>query len=400
MINHDFQRVYVLILFLLTTACTPDRKVDAPAWYTPEELQIIQRSLDLPEHLISYQVSLAPHMEFEGMMPPDISNAKALLGRVLFYDPKLSRNEKVSCASCHQQRLAFSDEVARSKNFQGGLTKRNTLALGAAANFSSSYGTEDPAFLAAKNPDITGSLGFFWDERAGSIVEQSRQTISDEAEMGMNLEELAQKLTLVDYYQVLFLKAYGTTQVEESHILEALEEFVNAIASHDTPFDRGLTRHRTPLADFNNFTDLENAGKRIFMTNCASCHGSDMTTPAAFTAHNGLVILNDDLGVGDISGLPADAGQFKVPFLRNIAVTGPYMHDGRFSTLEAVVDHYSQGIQMHPNLAASLRDPDNTEMPLRLHFTEEEKAALVAFLHTLTDEQLIHDERLADPFRK
>ncbi|PHN07025.1 cytochrome-c peroxidase [Flavilitoribacter nigricans] len=384
---------FIACWFLLFS-CTRNEGDITPNWYTPEEYATLERSLHLPNHLISYQVELAPHMEFNGMMPPEISDAKALLGRVLFYDARLSRNDAVACASCHKQEFAFADNVAHSRGFGGELTKRNTLALGATANFSSSYGTKSPGDTDATEP----VAGFFWDERALDLREQSRQTIEDEIEMGMPLDVLAQKLGRVDYYQVLFRKAYGSADVQEEEILEALEAFVNSLVSHNSRFDTGINRQRIPFPDFRHFSAQENLGKSLFMTHCASCHGSDMVTAEERIANNGLPLLNGDLGVGGISGLPIEAGKFKVPFLRNIAITAPYMHDGRFATLEEVIEHYSTGIEMQPTLDVRFRYPEDPEQPKRLNFSREEKEALVSFLHTLTDEDLMYAERFSDPF--
>jgi cytochrome c peroxidase len=341
------------------------------------------------------------------MQAPEINDVKALLGRVLFYDTKLSQNNSVSCASCHKQELAFSDNVARSKGFNGELTKRNSQALAATANFQSSYGTVDGAGNSLSNgphSDILvgqfPSAGFFWDERAFSIAEQSRQTIQDNVEMGMDLGELTGKLAEVDYYQVLFRKAYGAPAVTEDRVLDALQEFVNSFVSAETRFDKGMNQTHNPFVDFAQFSQQENMGKRLFNENCSTCHGTDMSNQAERVAHNGLEILNEDLGVGGVTMLEEDEGKFKIPFLRNIALTGPYMHDGRFGSLEEVVDHYSEGIVMHPNLDSRLRITLSEDLPIKMDFSDSEKAALVAFLRTLTDDTLPYESRFSDPFRE
>lgn len=395
-----------LLCFLLTilfSSCMQDREEITTSFYSPEDYAILQRSLNLPDGTLSYQVELAPHMESNGILAPELSDTKALLGRVLFYDHNLSRNNAVSCASCHKQALAFSDDVARSKGFDGELTKRNSQALAVTANFSSSYGTDPTGNAMVNNLSSADrsafGAGFFWDERARTVADQSRLTIQDDIEMGMDLAALTTKLSTVDYYQVLFRKAYGSPVVTEDRILEALQEFVNAFVSTHTKFDEGLNRHNSEMTGFANFTPLENRGKQLFIENCSSCHGTNMTTQFERIAHNGLPIRNSDLGVGGVTGNPLDNGKFKVPFLRNIALTAPYMHDGRFATLEEVLDHYSENIEMHDNLDHRLRNRGNPDEPIRMNFTEEDKNALLAFFHTLTDHEMAYDEKFSDPFK-
>lgn len=399
--------LFGLALVTFFSSCINDQEQLSTRFYDAEDFAIIARSLNLPDDKISYQIELAPHMEFSGMRTPELSDTKALLGRVLFYDTKLSKNNTVSCASCHKQELAFSDDVAKSKGFNGELTKRNSQALAATANFQSSYGTDSNVGNFINIDPATGntigtflSAGFFWDERAGTIMEQSRQTIQDNIEMGMNLAELTEKLAGVDYYQVLFRKAFGAPTVTEDRILEALQEFVNSFVSTKTKFDEGMNRHSFPLGDFQNFTEQENLGKRIFNDRCASCHGADMSTQAERVANNGLEIIDGDVGVGGFTHRAEDEGKFKVPFLRNVALTAPYMHDGRFATIRDVIDHYSEGINMHPNLDMRLRDANFPDQVMHMKFSEQEKDALEAFLRTLTDENLAYDNRFSDPFLK
>lgn len=399
--------LFFLMLTFALTSCIKDQENITTRYYDPEDYDALARTLNLPNDQVSYQAELAIHMTARGMKAPELSDTKALLGRVLFYDTKVSHNNTVSCASCHKQELAFSDDVAKSKGFDGGLTKRNSQALAATANFQSSYGTADIngstlVNMNASNSSIAfiSSAGFFWDDRAVTIADQSRQTIQDNIEMGTDFDELTKELAQEDYYQILFRKAFGTPEITENRILESIQEFVNAFVSSHTKFDVGMNRHRSPFMDFDNFTAQENLGKRLFGENCGTCHGMDMSTQAERTAHNGLEIRNDDTGVGGITGQSFDDGRFKVPFLRNVALTGPYMHDGRFATLEEVINHYSEGITMHPNLDFRLRDPLDAESPLRMNFTEEEKSALIAFLRTLSDEKLIYDERFSDPFKR
>ena len=312
----------LLLCAFVLSACLKDEVDVTISHYTKEELQTLSQYLDLPEFRDRYRVDLADHLKNRGAVTPAINDAKATLGRVLFYDTKLSLTEETSCASCHDQRLAFSDDKAFSEGINGQVTKRNSLPLAATANFSSSY--DDPN-------SFGGTVGFFWDERARTISGQSELTIQDDIEMGMNLDDLTVRLADVDYYEVLFRRAYGDETVTKDRILTAIEEFVNAFVSTNSPFDEGMNMVGLETQDFPNFTDQENFGKALFMENCASCHPSDMSTPIGRNvANNGLDLVYEDKGMGDIFPDGAFNGVFKVPFLRNVELTGPYMHDGRF----------------------------------------------------------------------
>ncbi len=383
--------VLCLAVCTFLSSCLEDKVDLTKVSYSEEEFATLSQYLNLPRARASFAVEFPLHMIRSGAQTPEINDAKATLGSVLFYDTKLSANNTVSCGSCHKQELAFSDDVALSKGFRGELTKRNSLPLASTANFESSYGGNSFAGQTAF---------FFWDERAHSIAEQSKMTLEDDIEMGANLYALSDQLENEDYYKILFRKAYGTEEVTPAKITDALEVFINSFVSVDSPFDEGLNKKFGPFENFANFTSQENLGKSLFNNNCSSCHGADFTTLVETVANNGLDLEYEDKGVGARTNLDFDNGRFKVPFLRNIALTGPYMHDGRFETLEEVIDHYSEGIQSHPNLDIRLRDGFRQDgSAIRMSFTTEEKAALVAFLHTLTDNKFVQNERYADPFK-
>lgn len=378
------------MMVIMFTSCISDEVKITTTHYTEGEIQTLKQYLDLPETRDEYTVQIADHMMNMGAQAPFIHDAKATLGRVLFYDTKLSKTEETSCASCHKQSLAFSDDKALSDGINGQKTTRNSLPLASVANFSSSYDGGGPSF--------TGGIGFFWDERANTISEQTNLTIQDDIEMGMDMNELAAKLSNEQYYKILFDKAYGDETVTPNRILESIQEFVNSFVSIDSPFDIGLNqRQGDPFANFSNFSEQENTGKLIYVENCSNCHAANMSTPSFVNmANNGLDAVYEDKGLGARTLNSADDGVFKVPFLRNIELTYPYMHDGRFNTLEEVVEHYSTGIQDHPNLSEFLREPNGD--PRKFNFTEEEKAALVAFLKTVTDQNFVQQTRFSDPF--
>ena len=378
-------------IVLLLAACTADTEIVTIQHYPTEDFQIISRHLDLPEEPLIYNLTLPPHLSGSNGNTHSTNADVATLGRVLFYDTHLSRNESVSCASCHFQDKGFADDRALSEGFNGELTKRNSLALGATVSFRHTYGGGSSSF-------VGGGALFFWDERAHSIAEQSSMTIQDDIEMGMSMPELVSRLESVEYYQPLFKRAFGTETISENRITQALEEFISSIGAFNTRFDEGLSKVSHASQDFGNFTLNENLGKSLFVENCAGCHGERLAATPMTLANNGLDLDYDDQGVGDRSGLLVDQGVFKVPQLRNVALTGPYMHDGRFVTLEEVVDFYSEGIQAHPNLNEQLIDPTTGE-PQRFNFSAAEKTALVDFLNTLTDETIATAERFSDPFR-
>jgi len=322
---------------------------------------------------------------------------KALLGRVLFYDTRLSATGETSCATCHKQSAAFSDDIAFSKGINGQVTKRNSIALGSVPSFTpviSGYGSSADGNQAR----VSGTVKFFWDERAETIKEQSEATIQDEREMGKDLHELSNELKSLEMYQILTMKAFGTTDLTHDRITLALEKFTSSIVSMNTRFDALADAQLSNGNDLSGFTASELNGKTLFSQNCASCHGDQMGKPHLNIANNGLDEVYTDKGVGELSGSSREDALFKVPFLRNVALTGPYMHDGRFETLREVIDHYSTGIAQHPNLSPQLRSNDNRA--IKMNFTETEKQALIDFLEMTTDETVLVDPRFSDPFRQ
>ncbi|MEO6039366.1 MAG: cytochrome c peroxidase, partial [Saprospiraceae bacterium] len=314
-----------------------------------------------------------------------------ILGRVLFYDKNLSKDGKISCSSCHKQAIGFSDDLAQSKGISGQVTDRNSIALASVANFSAYYGTD---------LNGSGAIRFFWDNRAETVAQQSTGSLENPKEMGMHLSEVVSAILAQPYYTPLFKKAYGSTDVSPDRVTEAIANFVNAMGSYRSKFDEQASKEpfSSNFTNFAGFSPEENKGLQIYQHQCASCHSPIMGRPMLFNASNGLdaVTSSQDGGVGAISGNSYELGCFKVPTLRNIALTAPYMHDGRFATLEEVVEHYNSGIQAHPNLHANLKQ---NGAPKRLNLSSNDKQGLIAFLNTLTDEQFRKDERFADPFK-
>lgn len=312
-----------------------------------------------------------------------ISDNGATLGRVLFYDKNLSFNNTVSCASCHRQDLGFADATALSKGFAGGNTGRNSMGLTNARYYPNGK--------------------FFWDERAATLEAQTLMPIQDHTEMGMNLDSLVKKLSALAYYSSLFNNAFGSSTVTSDRISKALSQYVRSIISYQSKYDEGRAAFAPNVGpgtvDFANFTTAENRGKQLFFspqTACAACHGTETFTAAA-AKNNGLDAVTVDAGVGAITGNANLNGAFKINSLKNVELTAPYMHDGRFTTLEQVVEHYNSGVKAHPNLDPVLKDPLGN--PRRLNLSAADKAALVAFLKTLTDQKLCTDEKFGNPFK-
>ena len=241
----------------------------------------------------------------------------------------------------------------------------------------------------------------FWDERANTLEDQVLQPIQNQTEMGMTLAVLNLRAANEPYYGQLFTAAFGSSAITSDRISKALAQFVRSIVSGASKYDQGV-----PI-NFANFTQLENQGRAIFLGpagGCAACHGSDNFVPGNNIFNNGLENHYVDKGLGAISGLAADEGFFKVPSLRNIELTAPYMHDGRFATLEEVVEFYNNGVVNHPNLSPQLRLPPGPPgspppPPRRLNLNPGQQDALVAFMKTLTDRSVTTDPKFSDPFR-
>lgn len=302
------------------------------------------------------------------------------LGRVLFYDNHLSVNNAISCASCHKQILGFSDNVAVSRGFENKLTTRNSLPIQNLSSFS-----------------FIGTTNLFWDGRQSFLSSMVLKPITNHVEMGMTDDNaIAERVRNTPYYPDLFSKAFGgNTEITSVKIANALAAFVGNIRSGNSKFDLVQSGQTT-------LSGLEIEGKNLFFTkyNCASCHQS-VTLPVGYGSFAGFNNIGldenySDRGLGAITGNPADDGKFKVPSLRNITLTAPYMHDGRFATLEDVLDHYSHGIANSANLDERLKGSDNH--PIQMNISDQEKSAIIAFLGTLTDYSMIHDVRFSSPF--
>jgi cytochrome c peroxidase len=368
---------------LLLYACKKEEVI-------PPTTNPVSQYLNLPAEPFNYANPAIPAhiINDPGLMAADntpftnpITDDGATLGRVLFYDKNLSKNKTIACASCHLQANGFSDFKVLSDGFAGGKTTRHSMGL--------------------TNARFYNNGRFFWDERAASLEAQVLLPMQDPVEMGMTLDSVVGRVANLPYYPTLFKNAFGTDAVTSDLISRALAQYVRSIMSYQSKYDAGRAQVANPGQPFPNYTAQENQGKNLFFNpvlgGCAGCHGTEGFI-APGPRNNGLDATNAaDAGVAGITNNPAQAGLFKSPSLRNIALRAPYMHDGRFATLEEVINHYSTGIQNNPNLSAPLRQPDGTIK--RMNFTPAETAALLAFLNTLTDQPLTNDERFTDPFK-
>ena len=299
------------------------------------------------------------------------------LGRRLFYEKKLSANNTISCGTCHQQQYAFTDGRRFSLGFDGTPTRRNSMTL---ANL-----------LWVRN--------FFWDGRAGSLEAQAMTPLTDPHEMGQSMDNAIHKLEEAGSYGPLFAAAFGSDSITHDRIIKALTQFERTLISADAPYDRYIRGEYELNAAERRGLDLffgnANAAMGARSAGCGNCHGGPKTYNETFH-NNGLDRSFRDSGRADVTGMDYDRGRFRVVTLRNIALTAPYMHDGRFATLEEVIDHYSDHIEPSATLSPTLKDSAN--VPTRLRLTRKEKSDLLAFLHTLTDTAFITDPRFSDPF--
>jgi cytochrome c peroxidase len=326
-------------------------------------------SYEFPEHFNSEFLALV------GFNPGNnpITDAGATLGRVIFYDKKLSANKTISCASCHHQENGFADPSPFSEGFEGGHTSRNSMHL----------------------VNLQFNRRMFWDTRANNLETQVLLPIQDAIEMGMELDDVVARLEGTDYYPNLFDDAFGTPEITSDRISKALAQFVRSIVSYQTKWDDAHSN------DFADFTESELIGKDIFFSNETKCNQCHMTNNFYITSpmNNGLDVEYADGGQFNVTGDLEDHGQFKVPSLRNTAVSAPYMHDGRFETLEEVVEHYNSGLQAHPFLDDRLTE-DNLigGIPRQMNLSDAQKQGLVDFMKTLTDHEMLNDPKYSNPF--
>lgn len=323
-------------------------------------------------------------LEYGGMPAPDLPTDNPItkegvkLGRMLFYDTQLSGDETQSCSSCHQQEHGFSDPDRFSTGIDGLQGRRQAMAI-----VNLAWNTN----------------GFFWDGRASLLRHQSLMPIQDPLEMNETLVNVRKKLHKDRDYRDQFTRAFGDDDITNERISFALEQFMMTLISYRSKYDLYLNGEAT-------LTASEERGRDLFFNeynpffpsisgaDCQHCH-SGLNFENDKYLNNGLDTDAEftDLGYAEVTGFATDHAKFKVPTLRNIEKTAPYMHDGRFQTLEEVVDHYNSHIDSSSTLDVTLENTRYTGLML----DAQEKADLVAFLKTLTDQAFLSDPQFAKP---
>ena len=302
-----------------------------------------------------------PHYDLSKL---SMSENEFQLGRQLFYDPILSRDQSISCASCHLQATGFTHvDHDLSHGIDGRIGKRNSMAL----------------------MNLAWNTSFMWDGGVNHIELQALAPISSEDEMGSSLKEVVTKLNASKKYKTLFYNSYKDSLVTGQKTLLALTQFVVMLNSYNSKYDKYIRNEKG-----GEFTMQEKNGLAIFKNNCASCHTEPLFTNKEF--HNNGLTLDPylkDFGRMLITNKSEDSLKFKVPTLRNIQFTPPYMHDGRFETLKAVITHYNSGITHSITLAEDLKN--------NLELTHKEEVDLLVFLRTLTDKEFLFNNRFSYP---
>ncbi len=392
-------RNQLLIITTLFVFSCSDQSNDELVTDTTVNAEVIASSfgdnIDL-DNLFDYEGQTIPsYVNKDNTGSNGITNEGATLGRVLFYDVKLSIDNSVACASCHQQSFAFSDGLQASGGVNGS-TGRHSMRL-----VNSRFADEE---------------NFFWDERALSLEAQTTQPIQDHTEMGFSGEEgnedfegLIEKLAAIEHYQELFKLVYGDTKITEERIQLALAQFIRSIQSFDSKYDVGRAQVNSNNQSFPNFTEEENMGKQLFTARpdfdlngvrigggagCDGCHRAPEFDIDPDTRNNGVIHSI----TGDI-----DTDVTRAPTLRDIfndtgKLNGPLMHTGDMS-LEEVIAHYNEIELSSDNNNLDRRLMANG-IPQQLNLTDEEIAALSTFIKTLSGTNVYTAEQWSDPFKK
>lgn len=352
-------------LLLFNWACTKDKALPIsdlpPTTHTPTPYE-----LNLPPSPPTLYIPAGNPMTEEGVN----------LGHRLFFDPLLSGDNTMSCATCHSLASGTSDSRTFSVGIDGTVGRRNAMPL-----FNLAFQEE-----------------FFWDGRAIGLEMLVLMPIEDHTEMKESLPNLLRELSQDPLYPKLFWQAFGTDTITGDYVAKAIAQYLRALTSFNSTFDSSLY-YGTFLDD--DVVDGLQLFQSLVGADCIHCHGGGNKLFGDFKyRNNGLTAaatIEDfpDAGRGEVTGNPSDYGTFKTPSLRNVALTAPYMHDGRFATLEEVLDHYSEGLQVGPNInRGELEFVDSGGVGL----TVKEKAAVIAFLHSLTDNTIQDNPLYRSPF--
>ena len=375
---HRLLLLFVLFTLFVAASCEPDapmRCEDCPV--NPEDMVITGPAEPTP-----YTLEVPDYMSRPILDPGNPLTEEGIeLGRRLFYDKIMGRDSAFACADCHQQARAFTDGLAKARGVRGQFGERNSMSI------------VNLAFNAN---------GFHWDGSQSTLREHAIHPVENMLEMDEDWERVLERLRRSNDYPGRFRSAFGidrTGQITRDLAVKAIAQFETTIISADSHYDRVVYKNTEFFSEeeqlgADSLFFVEDVPLNVLHPGCGHCHNQPSFGDNQFK-NNGLddvARLEDfvDKGFGAVSGSRFDNGKFRTPTLRNIALTAPYMHDGRFTTLEQVLDHYAEGGHGVEN-----EDPNITGFSL----DEREKAALLAFLRSLTDESLVNDERFSDPFQ-
>lgn len=347
--------IHLTLLILLLISCSS--KGEEESVYTP-----VQTSLEIPE--LFQQKLIAPVIPTNN--PLTIEGIA--LGKKLFFDPILSKDNTQSCASCHDPKNAFTDDTRFSEGIDGKFGTRNSM----------------PLFNLAWNFDER----FMWDGKELSIERQAFSPVRNPIEMHSDWKNVAKKLQEHAEYPTLFKQAFGASKIDSTLVTKAIAQFERTLISGNSKFDQYLLgKVELTLEEQNGFN--------VFMDetrgDCFHCHGSDnnpLWTDNKFH-NNGLDETFTDLGLGAVTGDPNDHGKFRSPSLRNLKFTAPYMHDGRFATLEEVINHYSEGLKLSSTIDPLMKKANQGGVQL----SDKDKADLKAFLLSLSDDDFVNNPK-------
>ena len=304
-----------------------------------------------------------PVYDFKGNK---VTPAGFKLGRILFYDRQLSLDQSISCGTCHQSFAAFSNlNLPVSRGIKGCTGTRNAPALF----------------------NLAWQQGFMWDGRIDQFKLTSHNAIINPCEMANDPDQISKRLQALKVYPALFQEAFGDSTIKSKYILNALVQFMAMLVSANSKYDKYVRKEQG-----GNFNNEELQGYTLFKQKCSSCHQEPLFTDRSYRS-NGLDIRSLDKGRDSLTHTAKDFGKFRVPSLRNVEVTAPYMHDGRFPTLNEVLAHYDHGVEPNPNLDPELKR--NGKLGIALNLKEQNK--ILAFLKTLTDKEFINDKRFQTP---
>ena len=362
--------VTAVLLFSIQcfSSCTVNEELEPPVVANP-----FPNNTPTP-YTINYPTGLLwPRLKIPANNPLTVEGVA--LGKKLFYDNILSADNTISCSSCHVQGFSFSDSKKFSFGVNGQLGIRNAMPLFNLGWF------EDPSL-------VKGGHGFFWDGRISTLENQVLAPIEDPREMNQNLAVLEKELRAHAEYPALFKKAFGTDSITTRLIMFAIAQFERTLISGNAKFDQ-FKRGEVQLSD------SELRGLSLYVSeraDCFHCHGNDRSPFFTdFKFHNnGLDSIPKDLGLGGITGRAEDMGLFKTPSLRNLSFSAPYMHDGRFKTIEEVIEFYNSGTKNGPTTDLNIikNHPKGG-----LNLSQQDKLDLIAFLKTLDDYSYISDIR-------